>query len=200
MQATKRMRTKVCLVGDASVGKTCLIRRFVLNSFEDMYSPTIGTKISKMELELFQSEMNLQLLVEMTIWDIMGQKGFRDLLKEAYFHGASGIVAVCDMTKRATLDSLGEWLESVHAVTGRIPVVLIANKIDLMESAEFGEAELMQAAEAYESPHYLSSAKTGENVETAFRTLAKAVAKKWLVKSQPVEAEESISIRSSGSH
>src|SRR5437867_6419003 len=86
----KRMKVKVCLVGEAAVGKTSLIRRFVLENFDDKYIQTLGTKVSKKELTSRSPDGSGELKIDMTIWDIMGQKGFRKLLKEAYFYGAPG--------------------------------------------------------------------------------------------------------------
>src|SRR2546430_10752896 len=99
----KRMKVKVCLIGEAAVGKTSLIRRFVLDNFDDKYIQTLGTKVSKKELASPSPDGTGDLKIDMTIWDIMGQKGFRELLKEAYFYGARGIIAVCDVTRRETL-------------------------------------------------------------------------------------------------
>ena len=178
---------KICLVGEAAVGKTSLIRRFVLDDFDDKYIQTLGTKVSKKEIKSQHPDMKLELKIDMTIWDIMGQKGFRELLKEAYFYGAKGIVAVCDVTRRHTLDDLDDWIEGVYSVTGKIPIVFIANKIDLKEQTEFNEPEVKQATKAYDSPYYFSSARTGENVEIAFQTLADKVASERLTKRESVE-------------
>ncbi len=80
------MKVKVCLIGEAAVGKTSLIRRFVLDNFDDKYIQTLGTKVSKKELASPSPDGSGDLKIDMTIWDIMGQKGFRELLKEAYFY------------------------------------------------------------------------------------------------------------------
>ena len=184
---SKRMKMKICLVGEAAVGKTSLIRRFVLDDFDDKYLQTLGTKVSKKELKTIHPDLDLELKVDMTIWDIMGQKGFRELLKEAYFFGAKGVVAVCDVTRRNTLDDLDDWIEGVYSVTGKIPIVFIANKCDLKEKMEFGETEMTQATKAYDSPFSFSSAKTGENVEQAFQSLAERVAKERLARRESVE-------------
>src|SRR3989442_7561439 len=114
----KRMKVKVCLVGEAAVGKTSLIRRFVLDNFDDKYIQTLGTKVSKKELTSSVPEGAGELKIDMTIWDIMGQKGFRELLKEAYFYGARGILAVRDVTRPKTLDDLDDWIERVYIVNG----------------------------------------------------------------------------------
>src|SRR5512136_2366545 len=108
MTEVQRIKTKVCLVGEAAVGKTSLIRRYVLDEFEDRYITTLGAKVSKKELLLDSKEKDLKIAMDMTIWDIMGEKGFRDLLKEAFFHGARGILAVCDLTRYSTLKELDD--------------------------------------------------------------------------------------------
>lgn len=180
-----RMKMKVCLVGEAAVGKTSLIRRFVHDDFDDRYIQTLGTKVSKKELVIDHPTESGDLHVDMTVWDIMGQKGFRELLKEAYFYGARGIIAVCDVTRRSTLDDLDDWIEGVYGVTGRIPIEFLANKIDLKDKTQFGEEELRQSARAYESPYHFTSAKTGENVDAAFKNLAERVAAERLTGKAP---------------
>src|SRR2546427_11565351 len=99
----KRMKVKVCLIGEAAVGKTSLIRRLVLDNFDDKYIQTLGTKVSKKELASPSPDGTGDLKIDMTNWEIMGQKGFRQLLQQAYFYGARAILAVCDVTPRTTL-------------------------------------------------------------------------------------------------
>ena len=178
----RRMKVKVCLVGEAAVGKTSLIRRFVLDDFDDKYIQTLGTKVSKKELTIPPGQGVEAVKIDMTIWDIMGQKGFRELLKEAYFYGAKGVIAVADVTRKTTLDDLDDWIEGVYSVTGKIPIQFMANKWDLKEQAELDEEELVQATKAYDSPFFLTSAKTGENVETAFQNLGERIASEKLAK------------------
>ena len=108
-------------------------------------------------------------------WDIMGSKGFRELLREAYFHGAQGILAACDSCRYDTLEDLDSWVESVFRTVGEIPVVFAVNKSDLVGQAAFGEAQVKQAAEAFQSAFFYTSAKTGQNVEAVFRELAGAI-------------------------
>jgi small GTP-binding protein len=172
MVDTKEIKLKICLVGEGSVGKTSLIRRFVFDEFDDAYISTIGTKITKREVELRHPSKNEDFKVTMLIWDIMGQKGFRQLLQEAYFYGAQGIIAVCDITHKQTLQELKGWIDSAFSVTGKVPVIFLGNKIDLSEKAEFNLDQLNSFATGYEkSMAFTSSAKTGENVDKAFEAL-----------------------------
>src|SRR5207249_10919323 len=99
----KRVKSKVCLVGEKAVGRTCLGRRFVMNMFDEQYVTTIGTRVSKKEVHNSLPTLRSSDQMDMTIWDIMGEKGFQELLKDAYFYGANGILAVADLTRRRTL-------------------------------------------------------------------------------------------------
>lgn len=174
MPETQRIKTKVCLVGEAAVGKTSLIRRFVQDEFDDRYITTLGAKVSKKEMAFDVPDLGTRIQMDMTVWDIMGEKGFRDLLKEAFFHGAKGVLAVCDLTRYSTLKELDDWVQAVmNVVGGEIPVVYAVNKYDLRDEVMilYGDKEITQAVRAFEAPYYYTSAKTGENVETAFRRL-----------------------------
>ena len=167
------MKVKICLVGEGAVGKTCLIRRFIHDQFDDRYISTLGAKVSKKELVVDAD--GEQVNVDMTIWDIMGEKGFRELLKEAYFHGAQGVLAVCDITRTETLTDLDEWVAAVVKVTGQIPVEFLANKADLKDQQVVTAEDLESAAKTHDAPFLFTSAKTGENVEQAFANLAKMI-------------------------
>jgi small GTP-binding protein len=175
---TEIVKAKVCLVGEAAVGKTSLIRRYVLDIFEDLYIATLGAKVTKKDVFLPRMNGGKDLKVNLMIWDIMGEKGVRELLKEAYFHGAQGILAVCDVTRKDTLIELENWTDSVFRVTGDIPARFLANKIDLMDEAQFGENEVREFSEETGSSYLLTSAKTGSGVQQAFEEIARLVAKK----------------------
>lgn len=170
----QRMKVKICLVGEGAVGKTCLIRRFVHDQFDDRYISTLGAKVSKKELLVDGEQGGLD--VDMTIWDIMGEKGFRELLKEAYFHGAQGVLAVLDLTRKETLSELHDWIAAVVKVTGNIPVEILANKVDLKDQMAVTEQDVAGMAKAHGAPYLLTSAKTGQNVEAGFANLAKTIA------------------------
>ena len=179
MGTRKKLKSKVCLVGEVAVGKTSLINRYVQNMFDDRYIMTMGTKVSKKSVGLDDVKGN-DVTLEMTIWDIMGEKGFRQLLKEAYFYGAQGVLAVCDLTRPTTLEDLDDWIDNVFRVVGRIPVVVAVNKADLAQEAKFDEADVAQFAEAFNSKFLYTSAKTGQGVEQAFRVLGDIVSREQL--------------------
>jgi len=167
---------KICLVGEGAVGKTSLIKRFVYDEFSDKYITTIGTKITKKQVTLKHPKKRIATKVRMLVWDIMGQQGFRQMLQNAYFFGCQGVVAVCDITRKDTLKLLGDWVDAVHSVAGEVPIVFLANKADLAKQAQFNLKTLKSFASRYEHSYaFLSSAKTGKNVELAFSTLGDEV-------------------------
>lgn len=176
----RRIMAKVVLVGDKAVGKTSLIRRYVLDEFDDRYLLTLGAKVTKKVEDVRIPEHNLNAILELNVWDIMGQAGFRELAKEAYFHGSRGILAVVDLTRRSTLEGIGEWVQSVRDVTGPVPLVLLANKKDLTAEADLTTGDVVKKAQALKSGAFLTSAKTGENVEAAFRQLAVQIVRTYV--------------------
>lgn len=188
-ESVERRTVKICLFGEAGVGKTSLIRRYVENQFDDKYITTIGTKVSKKKITAPRPEGGGGVEFTMMIWDIMGQKGFRKLLQEAYFDGANAAIGIADITQKASLEDLEKWIEAIYGVTGPIPIVVLANKSDLPQHA-FGEEEMKtlinKYSEAYKEllrsllvrgkkPYMKASAKNGENVEPAFQTIAEAL-------------------------
>jgi len=170
------MKVKVCFIGDAGVGKTSLIKRYVLDVFDDRYIATIGTKVTKKIVDVEGKEG--QAKVMMLVWDIMGQKGFRELLREAYFFGAHGAIAVCDMTNKETLEELRYWIKALTDVAGDVPIVFAGNKADLENEQVVKELDLKDLASKYKSQAFLTSAKTGQNVEAMFKGLALAISEK----------------------
>ncbi|UCF08102.1 MAG: GTP-binding protein [Thermoplasmata archaeon] len=167
---------KICLVGEGGVGKTSLIKRFVYDEFSDKYITTIGTKITKKQVTLKHPTKRLLVKVRMLIWDIMGQQGFRQMLQDAYFFGCQGVVAVCDITRKDTLKLMDDWIKAVYSVADEVPIVFLANKADLKNEATFSLKTMKKFASEYKNAYaFLSSAKTGKNVELAFKTLGDEV-------------------------
>src|SRR5437870_9567096 len=98
MAGQKHLKAKVCLVGDVAVGKTSLIKRFVQDQFDDRYIATLGTKVTKKSLDV--EWKNAPATLDMTVWDIMGEKRSRALLRDAYLERTQAVIADCDLTRK----------------------------------------------------------------------------------------------------
>lgn len=166
--AAEMVKLKICMAGEAMVGKTSLIRRFVLDEYDDRYTATLGTKITKKRLTMAHPDDGRALYVDLILWDIMGTPTLRDLLKEAYYHGAQGVLGVADLTRRDTLAELDSWCRSIREVTGEIPTYVVLNKADLTGEREIEEATIRDHCRQRNWPWSYTSAKTGEGVERAF--------------------------------
>lgn len=178
----KSLSFKLCLVGDGSVGKTSLIRRFVYDEFHDRYIITMGTKVTKKKMEIKNPIGTERMEVNLLIWDIVGQKGFRQLLKEAYFYGTHGIIGTCDVTRNTTLKDLEMWIDMAQNEIRKVPVIFLGNKCDLSDEQVVDLGDINNLASVYENSNaYLSSAKTGDNVELAFKIISEKMAKEALI-------------------
>jgi small GTP-binding protein len=174
-QETRHFKRKVLLIGDGAVGKTSLIKKFVTDKFDDKYIATIGTKVTKKELEL-QSE-GRKIFLTLMIWDVLGQKGYTSI-QAASFKGADGVILVSDFTRLDTLRSLEEyWLPNIGDNLSKLHYVFAANKSDLTSEHQFSIADVQMIASRYDSKAFSSSAKSGENVEELFMSLGEMLVK-----------------------
>jgi small GTP-binding protein len=156
---------KICMLGASGVGKTSLVSRFVSSIFSEKYHTTIGVKVDKKSVTVDDA------LVMMLLWDIYGQDEFQTV-KPTYLRGASGYLLVADGTRAGTLETARALQKTAEGVVGRVPYVLVLNKIDLVAEWQVDERALWKVADEG-WPIVKTSAKTGAGVEEAFNRLAR---------------------------
>jgi len=157
---------KIVLIGHFGVGKSSLLRRFVENTFSDNYTVTIGVHIMKKEVQINQGTITL------IIWDVEGTDDFTKY-RSSYLFGAAGFVYVFDASRAVTYSDLKYNLEHLEDKYPDTPVHIIGNKVDLVDRKKLLDDLNLQKIEHT----YLSSAKTGENVELLFKSLAEQLVK-----------------------
>jgi small GTP-binding protein len=168
------LKAKVLLLGDGAVGKTSLIRRFVVDQFSDDYITTVGTKVSKKDLAIKHDGVPIEIVMQ--IWDVLGQRGYAGV-QETALKGAKGALMVYDLTRDETRRALEEyWVPMLWRLVGKVPLVFAGNKVDLVADKVKAHELLGYLSQRYEAVGLLSSARTGEHVEEAFVKLAQDIA------------------------
>ena len=167
---------KLVLLGDGRVGKTSIRKKYLGQGFPTEYLETLGADFS------IQTTKFNNLFLRYQIWDIAGQPRFNQIRKSFYMGAQAGLI-LYDVSERKSLASISNWIDELFSSNGKgtnIPIVVIANKIDLRSSIDCittseGETavekikeknNLMESIKFFET-----SAKTGENVNQAFNLI-----------------------------
>ena len=177
----KSIPAKIIIIGDPVVGKTSLIKKYVKNAIESEYMPTVGAEISHQPVKLMLGSQMIN--VSLMIWDIAGQKQFKQLRK-VYYNGAKGIVMVFDLTNPQTLASIQAWYdEAVGFNLGKVPMILVGNKNDLATLRQVSQEDVDQVKEGTHVSEYVeTSALTGEHVTEMFYKMAELIFARLLKK------------------
>ncbi len=160
---------KLVLLGEANVGKTSLVYRFIENKFRENYKSTLGVNLLKKDMEIDKYGS-----VSAQIWDLGGQESFKSLRK-LYLEGANGALLVYDMTNKKSYEKLDEWVQSFREARDDAPIILIGNKSDLKNQIKITESESKEYATVNNLGIIITSAKTGQNVEEAFIELSSKI-------------------------
>jgi len=122
---------RVVLLGEATVGKTSLLRRYTENIFDEEYKQTLGTTFATKDIDVKDSEGSVR-SVKLSVWDMGGQSTYRELRRQ-YMKGSSAAIIVYDVTKPESFMAMNNWFESFREVCPDSPIFLCANKIDLAD-------------------------------------------------------------------
>ena len=179
------MFVKVVILGDASVGKTSLRRRWMGESFKKEYIPTLGASFGVKTIIVKTNEINISLKFQ--IWDLAGHPTFQ-AVRAGYYKGALGAFILYDITNTKSYQNIPYWIKELFKNNEEFvtPFILLGNKIDLRNEIsdtlrpEHGLVYSKQLSEVtqpygFKVPYLETSAKTGENVDQAFQLLGKMV-------------------------
>jgi small GTP-binding protein len=157
---------KVIIIGDYEVGKTAITRRYIDNTFDLGYIPTVQLKISSKKLDFDDTH------VKLVIWDVGGQVTHMSPYRNDFYEGAQSAIIVVDRTRPKSLENAENWYkDSKRAISKKIPYVLVGNKSDLKDEIVVDEQDLQLEAEKLDMHYFITSAKTGQNVNDLFTNL-----------------------------
>ncbi|KAL4226129.1 Ras-related protein Rab-43 [Mactra antiquata] len=165
---------KIVLIGDADVGKTCVVQRFKSGTYVEKHASTIGVDFTMKTLQIDGK------LIKLQIWDTAGQERFRTIT-QSYYRSANGVIMAYDITKRSSFDSLPRWLDDVKRYAGpSIVQILIGNKRDLenMRDVSFSDANSFSQHNGMIA-HLETSAKENTNIDETFSKLARELMRRY---------------------
>jgi small GTP-binding protein len=169
---------KLLLIGDSGVGKSCLLLRFADDTYTESYISTIGVDFKIRTVELDGKTIKLQ------IWDTAGQERFRTITS-SYYRGAHGIIVVYDVTDAESFNNVKQWLHEIDRYASEnVNKLLVGNKSDLTSKRAVSFDQGKEFADTLGIEFLETSAKSANNVEKAFMTMAAQI--KSRMKPQPV--------------
>ena len=149
---------KVVFVGDAGVGKTQIVKKFVNNSFDNDYTITIGVDFATKEVEIDNKKIKLQL------WDPAGQEKYKGITEGCYSNSHL-IVLVYAVNDKNTFEDIQNLVKDVKKQTdGKTKFLLVGNKCDLDEEKQVSTEEAQKYAGKNNMKFIEVSAKAGNGI------------------------------------
>ena len=163
------MNIKVVLIGDSGVGKTTLINRYVMDTFDEFEPPTISGGFRRKDVILDE----LQTRVTLQIWDTAGQEKFKSLV-ENYYKNAQCAIVVYDITSEESFDTARNWIEEVKEKAPEdVQIFICGSKSDLDDQRRIQIVHGMKMAKEYNALFGETSAKKNIGVSDAFEAMAR---------------------------
>ncbi|KAL0233816.1 hypothetical protein PCE1_002322 [Barthelona sp. PCE] len=165
------MTFRYIILGDSTVGKSCLMHRFTDRRYRENAPPaTVGVDFGSRFLQLEDH------VIKLLLWDSAGQECFRSIAK-SYVRNTIGILLAYDISSRESFNSVAGWLEDIHMNADPDAIImLVGNKSDLEDEREVSYEEGEKFAKDNDLHFFIeTSAKTADNVDEAFEKTASLI-------------------------
>ena len=158
---------KAVLLGESGVGKTCIIARFINNTFENNIMSTTGASYAGKTLSFDEFGGKS---IKFEIWDTAGQEKYRALTK-IFYKDAGVAILVYDITRKESFDEIKEyWYNQIKECAPKnIVIGIAANKCDLYDNEQVSEDEARNFANEIGAVFKLTSASTNQGIEELFK-------------------------------
>ena len=163
---------KYIIIGDAAVGKSNILLRYAHGQFKDEYQLTIGVEFGAKNIKIKDKIYRIQ------IWDTAGQENFRSITRSYYKNSVCALI-VYDISSKESFNNISKWMSDCKNQSPKnILMILIGNKIDLIEKREVTYEEGKEFADKNDMLFFETSAKTGNNIDNVFYDSASNIVQK----------------------
>ena len=163
------LENKVVLIGESTVGKTCIILQFIDGRFKTNTLSTLAAQFCRKNFEFPEGKS-----ITLDIWDTVGQEKFRSLNK-IFYSNARAVILVYDITNEKTFDEIKNyWYEQIKQNCDKNTIIAVAaNKSDLSEQREVPDNEGEEFAKSINAIFSSTSAKNNSGIKELFEKIAK---------------------------
>ena len=157
---------KFVIIGDTNTGKSCLLRRFSDDIYNDEFISTIGVDFKVKTIEIDGKRIKTQ------CWDTAGQERFRSITN-SYYRGVDGIIIAYDITNKQSFNNIERWMRdvkdfgSVNAIK-----IIIGTKSDLIKERKVSKEDLETLANELNMKYIETSAKDNKNINELFNIIS----------------------------
>ncbi|CAK82225.1 unnamed protein product (macronuclear) [Paramecium tetraurelia] len=163
---------KFIIVGDGSVGKSCILLRYTEKQFRDEHDTTIGVEFGS------QIFVKNEKTIKIQIWDTAGQDSFKSITR-SYYKGSIGVFLVFDITSEESFHNVLKWYNEVNDQAAQnCQIVLVGNKVDLESHRKISTVQAKAFADQYKMQYIETSAKTNYNIDQLFENTAMDIVEK----------------------
>ena len=170
-------RIKIIIIGEAGVGKTCIIKKFISDEYNENEFPTGSLSFASKNLNVIDNNIEKELKLE--VWDTVGQEKYK-AMAQIFFKNSNAVILVYDITNKNSFDELTTyWIDKIKEYNSNNLILAIAgNKSDLYFKEQIKEEEGRKFAQKIDAIYRLTSAKNGEGIKELFNEIGK----KYLMK------------------
>ena len=159
------IKFKIIVIGDASVGKTNIIKAYTTNSYNENTKPTLGVEFYTKYFEINKDYVMIE------IWDTAGQEKFQSVTN-SYYRGSQGALIVYDIANEESFNNIGKWLERANEkLNENAKIILVGNKIDLADQRKVQTETALEKAQELNMPLMETSALENKNIKEVFEML-----------------------------